>query len=552
METEKKGEPYINDPSYEPLTGHVGRAAVNGQIFAYPKVLRQKKDPPVPNQNLSLLSFHVFEQPKTIVDKNGKTVKIRGMAKCRGVYEEKDQAVRASAQIVRDIDSVFKIGISEVGAWVPIVEDVDAFSKDTVPLDTEEEMEKQREMEELRAQKRKKAEEEQRLRKQEERAKEAALSDPSGDPESLDYTTMQNTTWLGLFRTRETLKEQVKNITWKLKTQHEILEYLRRRHPEYYENDAWLELANKQRAETSIMGEKLLPNEREAFNKRIEQTRLPQNISREPKRVMINLDGPKNDKENFEIIYPEYEEDYQIREGDSEEDKIHKAHNLKAYRDKLALAEEWDRKAMAAVCPWKLDEFGRILKDAPDQPKRLPPGTEDEKEVYPETEGIAEFVPVDDPEKHARQEVFPGLEPPEAKGGDVFLHERRMADSSKQAQQQIIDKNTGKEDLTLIVPPWKRYTSDQIKADETSEVTETDESIDDLAVRSKALVATTYTDGTCAIRFWMYSGKETLIRGPIPEFMKLPKEWAADIGKRQANMVRSYGEAGNTRAYQFK
>ena len=552
METEKKGAPYIDDPSYEPLSGPVGRAAVNGQIFAYPKVLRQKKDPPVPNQNLCLMSFHIFEQPKTITDKNGKKVTIRSMAKCRGVYEERDQAVRASAQIVRDIDSVFKIGIGEVGAWVPIVENVDAFSKDIIPVDTEEEMEKQREMEELRAQKRKKAEEEQRLRKQEKRAQKAVLSDPSGDPESLAYTTMQNTTWLGLYRHRETLKQQVKNVTKKLKVQHEIIEYLRRRHPVYYENDTWLELANKERAETSVMGEKLLPNEREAFNKRIEQTRLPQYISREPKRVMINLDGPKNDNDNFEIIYPEYEEDYQIREGDSAEDKAHKAHNLKAYREKVALAAEWDRKAMAAVCPWKLDEFGRILKDAPEQPERLPPGTEDEKKIYPETEGVGEFVPVDDPEKHSRQEVFPGLEPPEAKGGDVFLQERRMAGASKLTREFTKNKDTGEEDLTLVIPPWKRYTSEQIEADQTAEVTETGMSIDDLSLRAKALVATAYPDGTAAIRLWMYSGKETLIRGPTPEFMKVPKEWAAEIGKRQANMVRTYGEKGNTRAYQFK
>jgi hypothetical protein len=400
-----EGQKYINDPKEEPLTGPIGRAAVNGQLFSYPKIVRQRRDPLISGQKFSLLSFHLFSTPETLP---GTNKKVLGFAKIRGTFATEEEAERKGAQLVREIDSTFHIGTCETGTWVPITDNIFdlASKKVTIHDQDSQELEELRKRDETNRKNLKEAREQQELVESHKRQKELIETDVHDNPDTLEYATMQATVWLKLFREREGLKLKLKNMTNKLKTQHEVIEYLRRRHPEFFEGDAWLTRANKDRRGVSLLDEVLSSEERKSFDKRIEQTRMPKAISRKPVSVVIDPEGRLDDPDNFDIIYPEYEEDYQLLEEDNEETRFLKSQNLKNYRDKLQRAEAGDRKAMAAVCPWKLDHLGRIKEGGGSAPEKLPPGTEDLKLSLPDPPTTPYMSTFSDPTKTHRQEVF--------------------------------------------------------------------------------------------------------------------------------------------------
>lgn len=561
------GQQYFEDPIYEPLTGPFGRAAVNGQLFKYPKVLRSARDPAIQNQNVCLLSFHTFEEPKIIKSKDGKDVKIFAMVKVRGVFAEADEATRNAARIIREVDSLFKIGVAEVGKWHPVVENVEVFSGNTMPISSMEDMEKQREKEEIRRNRLKRAEDNRKKQDFMERQRQAEEEDINANPETLDYATLQATVWLKLFRDRQELKAKMDNMTKKLKTQHEIIEYLRRRHPEHFENDAWLELANKERRKESIIEEVLFPDERKAFEKRLESTRAPKGVTREAKRVMIDLKGPYNDKGNFDLIYPEYEEDYLIVDDDTEVDRIHKANNLKLYHEKVERAAKGDRKAMAAVCPWKLDDYGRALPEAEASSSaptaKLPPGTEDGGQ-YPDTENIPNLLEAEKrlaEAKGARQQVYEGREPPESlrkKPPPDLILPTRITDPTPTkvvATPALTPVPEGPVTVpTQALGEWMDYSPKNVEEDLASGNVRLILNLNKVMKSDvvKALAATPTEDDPSLfrVRVWLNSGETFLLEEKDPGFMKLPKEWSATIGDSIADMSKMVGP--KTRLYTIK
>lgn len=409
------GKTYYEDAAYEPLNGAIGRAAVNGQIVAYPKIIRSRIDPPIPDQVYCLISFLHFDKEHIAKDRHGKETKIKTLVKVRGTFGTENEAIRKAAELVRNVDSTFEIAVARVGKWEPVVEDIGSWSAEKVSAESEKQLEAQQSQVEIRRQKTKEYEESKKMQEFQENQRKLIEEDSSKDPESLDFATMQSVIFLKLHRDRKELKAKLDNLTKKLKDQHETLEYMRRRHPEHFENDAWLEHLNKARRKTSLVEEALTPEERDVFGKRLDKTRVPKGVTRTPKRVMLNLKGPNNDPGNFESVYPEYEEDYALSLDDTDVDKILKAQNLKLYREKVEKAARGDRVAMAAICPWKLDDLGRILT-VPGAPiPRLPPGTEDSV-TYPDTENIPDLYEAEQREmamKGSRQQVFSGLEEPE-------------------------------------------------------------------------------------------------------------------------------------------
>jgi hypothetical protein len=510
----------IVDPMAEPLSGPYGRAAVNGQLFQYPKILRTENDPAVPGQKFVLVAFHLFDTPQEINVKGGRK-KVPGFFKIRGTYPEEDEAKRRGAALVREIDSTFHTGIAPVGVWQPITENPHEFAAEVITAMDEKHMEKQREIDSMRRKRIKEADDSKKNAEFAKRKEEMATNDPQNNPDSIEFTCAQNTVWLKLYRERDELKAKMKSITNKLKSQHEIKEYLQRRHPEYYVKDAWLERVNKDRAANNIVSEVLLPDERVAFEKRLETTRAPKNIIRTPKKIMVDLNGPDNDDDNFILIYPEYEEDYRLDPDDNDEDKLMKGHNLNRYRKNVTLAEKGDRMAMAAVCPWKLDARGNYLDGEFVPPARLEPGTEDNKNEFPETENLPLALPPKyefDPKKGSRQEVFTGLhrKPPPAQWRDYGVEDRDadLKDTSANPFGTIGDF------------------ADSLVAAAISPLEET-------LTSENALVK---------IRVWLKSGKTNLLKSRLPTFFDYPADYGVEIGHKPANIVKTFDR---TRIYEI-
>jgi len=107
-------------PGYPPLSASddIGKAAVQGQVFEYPQVLRQAIDPPITAQLFGNISLMLFKEPK--LSKHGHP--IYGFLKLRGNYESDAVCRQKAYTLVREVDSKFQIRIAPVGSWVPITE----------------------------------------------------------------------------------------------------------------------------------------------------------------------------------------------------------------------------------------------------------------------------------------------------------------------------------------------------------------------------------------------------------------------------------------------
>lgn len=433
------------DPKAPPITNEaIARAAIEAQVILYPQVIRSRTDPPIPGHTHCILSFHLLPEPLEIRGKGG-SAKAVGFVKCRGTYPDEELATRAAARLVLEQDSVFKQVVSLTGSWVPFVADPTSLAGENFNVQTMEQFEKEREKIENKRMAINQALAYQKEEEMKQREKDLRSGDGDHmDPDSIEYSARQAVTFLTLIREAEKQRKKLQNILDKQKQQHEIIEYLRRRHADYFDDDAWLTLLNQERAKENIQEEILLPDERDIFEMRIDRTRAPKLISRKPKAVMINLKGATNDPDNFEMIYPEYEEDYRLEDGDTAEDKHLKGKNLALYYEKRKLAEQGDRKAMAAICPWKLDGYGRIIKDASDYaapPSRLPPGTEDMHITLPDTSQADGPVPhfITEPSKQVRQQTFP----------DGMSHEEMLKEKGA-----LLDERSD----ILNTRPWEKFT----------------------------------------------------------------------------------------------
>lgn len=197
-------------PDYPPLGGNVGKAAVNGQILYYPKVVRSNADEKIEGQTRGLISMMVLKEPKQT--KNGKT--IFGFFKLRGNWGDDNQAAARGSKIVREQDSKYPIRIAHVGEWIPIIDD-DSMAQKTINVDveadaaTEEARQKAIEDEE---EKRKR-----RLREIKEREEEVKNGqDYNDDKSSIDYYTMKMVTWKELVFNVEMQTKKLESLKSKL------------------------------------------------------------------------------------------------------------------------------------------------------------------------------------------------------------------------------------------------------------------------------------------------------------------------------------------------
>ena len=231
------------NPTYPPLSGEVAEAAVNGQIVRYPQVVRSGKDLPVPQQSHGLISFMLFKEPKTL--KTGKVC--FGFCKLRGNWSDPSQCEMKAAGIIREQDSKHKVRIGEVGAWLPIT-DEGAFVQQTIDVKadaTEEEKFKEEAI-------RKRQDEDKRImRELKEREEEVKTAkDYNDDPTSLDYYTMNRTTWMWVTEQVEIQETRLKELKQKLTDRRKLLADLDAKHPAH--QDEWIANYNKERRKAGI------------------------------------------------------------------------------------------------------------------------------------------------------------------------------------------------------------------------------------------------------------------------------------------------------------
>jgi len=230
-------------PNYPALKSNdlVGRAAVEGQLVPYPKIVRTMTDPPVNNQSIGNISFILFNEPKKT--KSGKP--IYGFCKLRGNWNGEQQATFEASKIIREVDSKYPIKLAPVGGWVPITEDEDA-SKEKLDVRMKEEEIQLRD----EAVKEKEAENRRIQREIQDRAEELKKGDIYDDPTSLTYYSMRMVTELRLIEERERQLKQLAGVEDNIRKVQEELAKLEVKHPSYKED--WIERYNEERRKSGI------------------------------------------------------------------------------------------------------------------------------------------------------------------------------------------------------------------------------------------------------------------------------------------------------------
>lgn len=231
-------------PDYPPLKSSdlVGKAAVEGQIVTYPKVVRTTADPPIINQTIGNVSFMLFDQPKKT--KSGKP--IYGFLKLRGTWNGEQIARAEASKIIREVDSKFPIKLSPIGMWVPITEDEDSAREKIDVKTNEEEIQLRDEATREKNMERKKIQQD-----LEERRKELEESgDIYDDPTSLRYYTMRMVTSIRLREEKIRLMKQLSDIDINVDKVNRDLYNLEKIHSEY--KNEWVDCYNIERRKSGI------------------------------------------------------------------------------------------------------------------------------------------------------------------------------------------------------------------------------------------------------------------------------------------------------------
>ena len=231
-------------PNYPPLgfADSIGEAAVKGQIFQYPKVVRTMVDPPLVGQRYGCISFMFFKEPRKL--SNG--MPVYGYIKLRGNWADESQATFESSKIIREIDSKYPIRIAPVGAWVPLT-DEQAFVQEQldVRMDADEVQLRDEAMKEKMA--------EQRRIKRELNEREDELKregDIYDDTSSLKYYAMRRVTEKTLMESRDRQINQLESSKKTLKKVQKELKKLEQGHSEYI--DQWIDKYNIERRKAGI------------------------------------------------------------------------------------------------------------------------------------------------------------------------------------------------------------------------------------------------------------------------------------------------------------
>jgi len=239
---------YFKD--YPPLGyDNVGQAAVNGQIFEYPRVVRSMADPPIDGQTYCLLSQQILKEPQQMKDGNV----AYGFQKVRGFARNLEEAERLARKIVRETDSRFPIGIKEVGAWIPIANvDISSVSKKVENV----EMNENEKIDRMKAEKK---EDEKRimreLKDREEQLKNEG--DIYDDPESLKYYSMRRVTEIRLYEHRDSILKKLREVEKTIGVVQQETKHLETKYPDYI--NQWLDCYNEERKVSGLPD--YVPNE---------------------------------------------------------------------------------------------------------------------------------------------------------------------------------------------------------------------------------------------------------------------------------------------------
>lgn len=243
--SEKSEKKEFYDPDYPPLKGKVGEAAVNGQIFQYPHVVRNDADPPILNQESCILSFNLLDQPRRYKGKF-----IYGYVKFRGAHANHDYSTSAAKRIIKETDSKFKTLIAPSGKWVPIT-DINDVVKEMIDVKTEEHEKQGIENlhGEVAAEKRREAE---RRRKEIEEAVEQLKNNPDvyDNPEGIDWYITKRNTEKKLRETVELKRRELDTIESQLLETRVFVKLIEEVHPEYDKD--WLAKFNLVREKSGI------------------------------------------------------------------------------------------------------------------------------------------------------------------------------------------------------------------------------------------------------------------------------------------------------------
>ncbi len=242
--TSKKEIPEWFSPDYPPLksTDNVGKAAVEGQLYYYPKVVRGNVDPAITNQVYANFSFLLFKEPR--IAKNGKPV--FGFIKSRGNWSTEKMARSSGRKIIREVDSKHQVRVGLVGNWVPIT-DENAVCKDLEDVRMNDSEIHLRD----KAQKEKDSEQRKIMREIREREEELKNGgDIYDDKEALKYYSMKRVTEFSLKEARNNMIKQLDDIKRNLIIVRNELKSIDSKYPSY--EDDWQECYNDERRKIKI------------------------------------------------------------------------------------------------------------------------------------------------------------------------------------------------------------------------------------------------------------------------------------------------------------
>nr|QBK87073.1 MAG: uncharacterized protein LCMAC103_04170 [Marseillevirus LCMAC103] len=229
-------------PDYPPLKGTALREALSAQTIRYPMVTRGLRDPPIPNQAYSNVSFMFLDTPGVL--KSGK--KIYGFYNPRGNWPTDGTATADCERIIREVDSRYPVRIGPVGAWLPITPD-DAVVADHLDV----RMGKSEHH--LRDRAAKDAAAKQRTIQRELRERERELQeevDINDDKDDIRYYTMRRYTDMKLHEAIVGARKKIADMRYNLLKCRVELKRLELKHPTH--SGEWLDVYNAERAKTGI------------------------------------------------------------------------------------------------------------------------------------------------------------------------------------------------------------------------------------------------------------------------------------------------------------
>ena len=242
METQKKKPEWLK-PNHPPLQGEQAEAATSQNVGVFPQVVRTLVDPPVSGQRFGLVSFMLFDEPRTF---SGSSKPIYGYLKIRGNWADESQAKYEAGKIVREIDSKNKIRIAPVGSWLPITNE-EAFDKERIDIALKKEEKS------IYDESMKEKEAEQRRIKRELREREEELKnggDLYDNPESIEYYSTQRVSEIRLLEAIENHYRQIETMKESLVTVRKKMIPLEEKYPKY--QTQWVDRYNEERRKTGI------------------------------------------------------------------------------------------------------------------------------------------------------------------------------------------------------------------------------------------------------------------------------------------------------------